>query len=412
MNKSDASSFSIMAGFFPDTDSPTTNRKIPILDKVIQFSLVVFVVFSMFSISVTQIAFALGALSWILKVYLTQTWKELRGTKVGVAILCFCLAGILSIITSVDWESSIQLMKKLIQFVIFFWAANAIQNEKQRDLLTGLVIITGVATALNGLAPLSGDHYIHRIKGTMSKESTYAGILMLSGLVNLAILLFQKPKTYWALGGLGIITSALMFTLTRQAWLGFFVGTIFLLFVCNKKLLFLLPLLFLGLSLVAPTKVKNRILSFTNLQDDAFQQRASLWKSGWKIFKDHPITGCGYKCVDSVRSQYLDPSGLVERMRGVHSNLLQLLIDTGVVGLGLWVSIWAAYFFEIFRRFRALDVSQSNSRGILMGSAAAVLAYLVGGFFETTIYDSEIAMLLYFLMGLSLATVKKSPRVE
>ena len=92
----------------------------------------------------------------------------------------------------------------------------------------------------------------------------------------------------------------------------------------------------------------------------------------------------------------------------MHSNLFQLLVDTGVVGLGTWLSIWAAYFIEIYRRWRTLtrENSQDNAE-ILMGSSAAVLAFLVGGFFETNIYDSEIAMLVYFLMGISLAKVKK-----
>jgi len=42
-----------------------------------------------------------------------------------------------------------------------------------------------------------------------------------------------------------------------------------------------------------------------------------------------------------------------------------------------------------------------------MCSSAAVIAFLVGGFFETSVYDSEVAMLLYFLIGLSLTKVKK-----
>jgi hypothetical protein len=41
-----------------------------------------------------------------------------------------------------------------------------------------------------------------------------------------------------------------------------------------------------------------------------------------------------------------------------------------------------------------------------MGPAAVVLGFLIGGVFETNFYDSEIAMLLYFIMGLSLAKVK------
>jgi tellurite resistance protein TehA-like permease len=95
----------------------------------------------------------------------------------------------------------------------------------------------------------------------------------------------------------------------------------------------------------------------------------------------------------------------------MHSNIFQLLVDTGVVGFGTWLSIWVVYYIEIFKRLRALaeEKSQDNAIGILLGGSAAVLAFLVGGCFETNIYDSEVAMLLYFIMGLSLAKVKKTP---
>ena len=123
------------------------------------------------------------------------------------------------------------------------------------------------------------------------------------------------------------------------------------------------------------------------------------------------MTGCGFKCVDSIHSQYPDPTGLVARFRGMHSNIFQLLVDTGVVGFGTWLSIWVAYCIEIFKRLRALaeEKSQDNAIGILLGGSAAVLAFLVGGVFETNIYDSEVAMFLYFIMGLSLAKVEKTP---
>ena len=235
---------------------------------------------------------------------------------------------------------------------------------------------------------------------------------MLVGLLALGRSLFHKPKEYWVLGSTGIIGLCLLLSFTKQTWLGYFIGTVFLLFIWNKKYLLVILLLLAGLLLFAPDRVTDRILSFTNLQDSTLQQRAFLWKGSWEIFKDHPMTGCGYKCVDSIHLQYPDPSGWIAHYRGMHSNIFQLLIDTGIIGLGLWISIWVTYFMEIFQRWRTLaeDASQNNSRGILMGASAAVLAFLAGGFFETNIYDSEVAMLLYFLMGLSLAMVKKAPR--
>jgi putative inorganic carbon (hco3(-)) transporter len=406
-----------MKKFLLDTNSYGTNHMVPVLDKVIQFSLFIFVVFSMFSISVTQISFAIGALASLFKAHLTKSWNELRGTYVGITILCFCLACILSIITSVDFGSSLKLLKKLLQFIILFWVANAVQDEKQRDLLIKLVIVAGVATALNGLLPLLKPSFFSpeslyggiRPIGTMSVPSTFSGILMIVGLVTLGRLLFHKPIKYWVLGSLGVIGLCLLLTTTRQAWLGFFIGSAFLLFFWNKKYLLFLPLLLAGLLLFAPEVIKDRLHSYTNLEGNAIKQRISTWKGGWRIFKDHAITGCGYKCVDSIHSQYPDPSGWIAHYRGMHSNIFQLLVDTGVLGLGTWISIWIAYFIQIFKRWRTLVVekSQGGAVGILMGCSAAVLAFLIGGFFETNIYDSEVSMLIYFLMGLSLTQDKK-----
>jgi O-antigen ligase len=241
---------------------------------------------------------------------------------------------------------------------------------------------------------------------------------MMVGLMAVARCLFHKPKAYWVIGSIGLIAFALLCGLARQAWLGFFIGTVFLVFVWNKKYLLVLPLILLSLFWFAPDGIKKRILSLKNFNDISLQHRVIVWKSGWDIFKDYPLTGCGYKCVDSIHHQYpgkeyLGKKGLLAYYVGMHSNIFQLLVDTGIVGLGAWVFIWIAYFIEIFKRFRGLaeKTHREYSKSLLMGSAAAVLAYLVGGFFETTLYDSEVSMLLYFLVGLSLSKVTKAPKV-
>ena len=408
-----------MEKLLPDTNSSETNPAVSILDKVIQFSLFTFVAFSMFSISVTQISFALGALAWLFKTHLTKSWKELKGTWVGIAILCFCLAGVLSVTASVDWKNSLGLLKKLIQFIIFFWVAHTAQDEKQRGLLVNLLIISGVVASLHGLYPQLESRtwsplWSPRAQGAMSAPSSFAAILMFASLMTLGKFLFCNPKRYWALVSFGLISIAILYTQTRQAWLGTAIGVICILFFWNKKYISLVPLLCVSLFFFAPSNIQNRMLSLTSFQDAGLQERISTWKGGWAIFKDHPVTGCGYKCVDFVYSQYPDPSGKIARYRGMHNNFVQLLVDTGIVGLSLWISIWVAYFIEFFKRWKTLaeDKSQDNARGILIGSLAAVPAYVVAGCFESSIYDSEVSMLLFFLMGLSLAKLKKATKTS
>ena len=185
-------------------------------------------------------------------------------------------------------------------------------------------------------------------------------------------------------------------------------------FIWNKKYFLIIPIFLVTVLLFSSEEITNRIYSFTDLRDTSLQARIFLWKGGWEIFKDHPLTGCGYKCVDSIYSQYSDPSGWIAHYRGLHSNIFQLLIDIGIIGLGAWICIWMVYFVETFKQLRnkAKEASQNNSTGVLMGASAAVLAFLVGGVFESNFYDSEITMLLYFLMGLSLAQTKETSEVK
>ena len=393
------------------------NRSIQALEKLIQFSLVTFAFSSLFSISITQIAFAIGSLSWLLKTHLTRTWREIWGTRVGIAILAFCLAYIIALTTAVDLESSIKGMKKMVQLIIFFWVANTVQDEKQRNMLVSLVIFAGVASAFNGIfmditnPPPEG----HRQTGTMSTASTFSGLLMLTGLVALGKILFHEPKNYWAFGGFGIITFCLIIVLSRQAWLGFLIGSIFIVYFWRKKFLFVIPIILLFVFLFSPQAYKNRIKSMTDLRiDRSLNVRLIVLKGGWEIFKDYPITGCGYKCVDLIHSRYPDPTGLIAKHRGMHNNLMQILIDTGIVGFGAWLSIWVTFFIEIFKRWQLLpkEKAVSKNKGVLLGCSAAVLGFLVGGFFETNFYDSEMIMLVYFIMGISMAKVKSVPKVN
>ena len=88
----------------------------------------------------------------------------------------------------------------------------------------------------------------------------------------------------------------------------------------------------------------------------------------------------------------------------MHSNIVQLLVDIGILGFAAWLSIWVAYLLTMYKKWSQLA---NDNRGLVMGSTAAVMGFLAGGLFETNFYDSEVVMLLYFIMGISLAQTNK-----
>ena len=146
-------------------------------------------------------------------------------------------------------------------------------------------------------------------------------------------------------------------------------------------------------------------------KDMTFRMRVALWKGGWEIFKDYPLTGCGFRCVDLVNSQYPDDTGFIKQLRGMHNNFIQLAVDTGIIGLTAWLVIWFCFFRNLYHK--TIDEGEdSPERWVIFGSAAAGLAFLAGGCFESNFYDSEVVIVLYFIMALPFAGSRYSASVQ
>ena len=408
-------------------------KLIPTLDKVVVTALFVFVAFCMFSISITQIAGGIGGFAWLWRTKLTDSWKDQKWPLL-VPFGLYILACLIAVANAYDPLYSAQEIKKLLEILIFFWVINCVQEKKIRDLLVLILFASATVAGLNGLYQIltSMDNFV-RIEGTMSVYMTYAGLLMIVGLMALARLLYRRPQEPWLLVLLIIIMTCLVFTLTRQAWLGFFVGSMFFLFMWKKNFFVIIFLTILVTVIFFKDEMKDemhtllmseekklvstdtmygfrkalivRFIEMARGKDQTFIMRKALWQGGWEIFKDYPVTGCGFKCVDLVSDQYPDPTGLIKRLRGMHNNFLQLAVDTGIFGLSAWLGIWFCFFRLLRQRTLALE-GESADQWVIFGGAATVIGFLGGGFFESNFYDSEVIMLVYFIMALSLTEFK------
>ena len=392
-------------------------QSFPIIDKILIFTLFLFTASSMFSISISQVSAGVGGFFWLLRTHLTDTWKEQRW-PLGIPFVLFVLACLIAVVNAYDVNYSYSSLKKLLEFLIFFWVLNCVRDNNLRNSLSLILITSATLAGLFGLYQYwqvfdfnqKFSIFIiteNRPEGTLSTYMTFAGLLMLAGVIALAKILFQKPTHKWLLGSIGIITLSLLLNLSRQAWFGFLIALIFLVFFWRKKILLLIPIMLLVIYVASPLSIQQRVKSMLSGEDRTFAMRTALWKGGWKIFKDYPLTGCGFRCVDLVNSQYPDPTGYIARFRGMHNNLIQVAVDTGILGVTAWLGIWFYFFRFLYHKAITLE-KNANERWVILGSAAAMLAFLAAGFFETNFYDSEVAMLLYFIMALPFSGNQKN----
>ncbi|MEC9019219.1 MAG: O-antigen ligase family protein, partial [Nitrospinota bacterium] len=325
-----------------------------------------------------------------------------------IPVLIFVFACFVAVAGAMEFLESYKSLKRLLEILIFFWAVNCIDSQDLRERLTILLIASAALSTFTGFYNSweNGITHVHRAEGTMSVYMTYAGLLMLALLVAAGKLIFFPKENKWIYIAFVMLSACLLLSYTRQAWLGAIAGIIFLIWFRKKSLLWFLPIVLAVIFAISPNAIKFRINSLTDLKDVNLQRRMALWQGGWLVFMDHPLTGCGFKCIDALNQNYPDPTGIIGKLRGMHNNFLQLAVDTGLFGLIAWISIWVTYFMTLYQRL-IVNSGDLVYKKDAMGSAAAVLGFLVAGFFETNFYDSEVSMLLYFIMALPFAANSK-----
>jgi len=349
----------------------------------------------------------------------------------------FALASMLAVVTALDPLKSFEHLKRLFEMGIFFLILNslsdptlktslhallnklketrpgqfllgkseAVTSFSLRDFFIGLIVLSASLSAMTGIIQvmINGLSIHHRISGTLSIYMTFAGLMMQAALVATAYLLFRNGKNKWVWSALLLITVALTLTLTRQAWLGFCSGLIILLAFRKSIWVILLPAFVMLVFWISPPPIKERVESIANLDDVTFQERLSMWQLGWDIYKDYPLTGCGFHCLMKVRTDYPKHKEISRGYGTLHSNIVQLAVDTGAVGVLAWFFLWLTFLGRVYcmeLKRKPNSDGDTPDRWIVLASFSAVVAFLVGGLFETNFYDSEVVMLTYFLMAL------------
>ena len=244
-------------------------RNIPIIDKMLTFTLFLFTASSMFSISISQVTAGVGGILWLLRTHLTDTWKEQRW-PLGIPFILFVLACFIAVANGYKISYSYESLKKLLEFLIFFWVLNCVRYNNLRNSLVLVLIASATLVSLFGffeawqLSQVATSPLQIRPDGAQSTYMTFAGLLMMVEVLALAYLMFFQSTHKWTWASIVIIFYCLLLTLTRQTWLGLLVGVIFLIFFWKKKFLLLLPPLLIIIFLISTNSTKDRIISTIN----------------------------------------------------------------------------------------------------------------------------------------------------
>jgi len=191
---------------------------------------------------------------------------------------------------------------------------------------------------------------------------------------------------------LPLLAGALLINLKRGPWAGVFIGGSILLFFYGRRLL--IPLLALTILLVTlVTPIRDRLAQSSR---DFFMTggRSVIWEIGLELSTRYPL-GVGFRNSPILQKYSLE---IPPEMRHFHNNLINILVETGWLGLGLY--LW--WIFSTLK-FCFQTPPQTKARPLIVAIGCAILSWQCAGMVEYNFGDSEVLMVAYILLGVLLS---------
>lgn len=253
-----------------------------------------------------------------------------------------------------------------------------------------------------------------RATGFYGHWVTYAEVIQLIASLALGLFLGLKQKRSRVGWLLGIAIIGLLFSLgmsvTRASWAGFAVSAaLMLLLSVSRRTIVIVGACALPLMLAAVVLLQQkRSVGFFDQKDQSTTWRETVWKEGFHLLISKPrhlMVGIG---MDSIKA-YWREWGMFDHGRlpigHMHSNLLQLALERGVPALIVWLILIGVYARMLLRIIRGSQPSASDGfpRGLALGALGGLAGFFTSGLVHYNWGDSEVVMVLYLIMGLSIA---------
>ncbi|MEK7619984.1 MAG: O-antigen ligase family protein [Patescibacteria group bacterium] len=379
----------------------------------------------------TYALYALSELSLVCFLWFKSRTSLVRAplSPIGKLVLLYLSVLILTSLTGVNpaysfWGSLDRMggvLTWLHLVLVFFLAVNILRSQSDWVQFFSFSTLVALAVALVHLFSLGGDSLIPEAHGgsTFGNSSFLAVYLLFHFFFALyvageqiktsrrlvwimfAAFFFFTLRTisavavqYSLLGGIILLVSLLLI-LTAQRWkriIGWFVlGALIVSFLATSTLIFV------------PDSFLHR--TFIDLSSGS---RFALWDMAWKGIRERPVLGWGLENFGTVSLKYYDAClgsqacGFEMWFDRAHNKVLDVWIESGVVGLSIYLSLFVATLY-------ALNTARKNRRitpFTFVVFVSALATYFVQ---NLTVLDTNTSLLFWTLILAFGSTLNRPP---
>ncbi len=389
-------------------------------DKVMEYSMYLIVFFVPISKAMIEGGASIAILAFIAKKILTRTF--LPSESINKYLFLYVAMCVLSILFSTDIQLSLKtLFFKLLEVILIYFVVIEVFGEK-RKIYTALVILflSAMLVCVDGFYqyitnkdflrqrnwPYDLKPFTLRISGPFMTKNDLAAYLAPLVVFSWGIF-FVKFKAisikFISKVILVLLSICLGLTVSRAAGFAVFTGLIFLGIFSDKRFfVFLLTgiIIFTFLCWISPTIKKEVGLSALSSSDAGGSDRRVLTKISLNMFRHSPIFGLGLgtymanfeKFNDNDKKTY--PGG----PSYAHNCYLQMAAEIGLLGLSSFLLFLAVLFFRSIKQFKKAKISLEKY--IFIALLASIFTYLVHSYFDTNLYNLDIGMFFWLILGL------------
>lgn len=294
----------------------------------------------------------------------------------------------------------------IVMPLIAFAVTRILRERRQLAIILALSAVTALAVDYSYLKSSADRDFNH-----YSEDTRDAGPLGYAGENGLAsymtettaclipFLALKKRRILTVL--LGCVLAAnvccILYSYSREAYLALAVVLCFLAIVRLRWLLVPLLIVAFAWQLILPTAVQERV-SMTYSHDEAgeaaqldasAQERVMLWTDAMNIFRENPVVGTGF-----LTYTYMHRVGAY---RDTHNFYLKMLVETGLIGLLLFIAQLALFWRSGWQLFRKSTDSFLSLFGL--GYAALILSAAIVNVFGDRWLFIQVDSNLWIFLG-------------
>lgn len=395
---------------------------VPVLDFIIYWSIIIlpFSVAIAPAIANTLIGLFSAAflISWLLKKKKISISKNIL-----LSFACIIIIALFSFINTVSFSSSIQGIAKLLKNLLIFLVCSQAIKDKQQIKRIVFSVCCGVSLlAVDALWQFFfGYDFIHgialhhnigipRVSGAFPNPNLL-GIYMSAFIplgAGLTILYFRgKNKVFMSFLTI-LALSGIFLTFSRGAGLAIYLAILFLCIAGRKKLLVsLLIAILLIFPFVMPKDIKKwaKEVHYNPIVFMLNQDRISIYNNTINMIKHHPSIGVGVNTFSLNYGKYKTESA--EKYAHTpdtiysHDIYLQMAGETGLLGLAAFILFLFLIFKNVTNNY--FKLKDEYLRAVSLSLIAGLIAFLINGLTETSLYNARVAMVFWYLIGVALS---------